>query len=69
MARRWTEREDLFIIAYYDAIGPYIGPHDLGRSEKATTDRAKFLKRSGAWDVYVEAQNVLNMARKLARHE
>ena len=68
MARRWTEDEDLFIIAYYDAVGSFIGPHDLGRTGQSTIARARFLKRSGAWDAYIEAQNMTNMARKLARH-
>ena len=69
MTRRWTEAEDLFIIAYFDAVGPYIGPHDLGRTGYATKTRAAFLKRSGAWDAYIEADNALDMARKLARHK
>ena len=66
MSRRWTEYEDRFIIAYFDAIGSFIGPHDLGRTEQATKARAQFLKHSGAWDAYLDADNVLNMARKLA---
>ena len=66
MSRRWAEYEDRFIIAYFDAVGSFIGPHDLGRTEQATTARAQFLKRSGAWDAYLDADNVLNMARKLA---
>ena len=66
MSSRWTEYEDRFIIAYFDAVGSFIGPHDLGRTEQATKARAQFLKRSGAWDAYLDADNVLNMARKLA---
>ncbi len=66
MARQWTEQEDRFIIAYFDAVGSFIGPHDLGRTEQATKARAAFLKRSGAWDAYLDADNVLDMARKLA---
>ena len=49
MAKRWTEKEDRFIHAHFDGVGAYIGPHDLGRSEKSVTDRAAFLKRTGAW--------------------
>jgi len=66
MSSRWTEYEDRFIIAYFDSVGSFIGPHDLGRTEQATKARAQFLKRSGAWDAYLDADNVLNMARKLA---
>lgn len=50
MAKRWTEEEDRFIHAYFDGVGAFIGPHDLGRSEKSTRTRAKFLKDTGAWD-------------------
>lgn len=48
--RRWTEKEDCFVHAYFDAVGDYLGPHDLGRSAGAAAKRAAFLKRSGAWD-------------------
>lgn len=68
MAVRWSEREDRFLIAFFDSIGSWIGPHDLGRSEDATIARANKLKRSGAWEAYIEADNALNMARKLAGH-
>jgi hypothetical protein len=50
MSRRWTEKEDRFIHAYFDAVGDYIGPHDLGRPKGAVMKRAKALKDSGAWD-------------------
>lgn len=55
MAKRYTEKEDAFIIAYFDAVGPYIGPHDLGRSEASVKARAKFLKESGAWSLMEQA--------------
>jgi hypothetical protein len=50
MSKRWTEKEDKFIHAYFDAVGDYIGPHDLGRPKGAAAKRAKALKASGAWD-------------------
>lgn len=68
MAQRWTEDEDRFIIAFFDSIGTFIGPHDLGRSEAATTVRARHLKKTGAWDAYLNADAALWRARKLAGH-
>ena len=50
MSKRWTEREDKFIHAYFDALGDFIGPHDLARPKGAVAKRAKALKDSGAWD-------------------
>ena len=67
MAQRWTEDEDRFLIAFFD-IGAWIGPHDLGRSEKATIARVNKLKASGAWVAYIEADRALYAARKLAGH-
>lgn len=52
MGKRWTDKEDQFIVAYYDAMGAFIGPHDLGRSEASTKARAKKLKDTGAWDAW-----------------
>lgn len=49
MAKRWTVKEDLFIHAYFDALGDMIGPHDLGRPKGAAAKRARVLKQSGAW--------------------
>jgi hypothetical protein len=56
MSRRWTPDEDQFIVAYYDAVGVMIGPHDLGRTEKAVEKRARFLKDSGAWGAWELSQ-------------
>jgi len=68
MAKRWKEQEDRFIVAYFDDVGAFIGPHDLARSERAVTDRAAFLKRSGAWDAYKDADFALRHAQRLAKH-
>jgi len=50
MSKRWTEDEDRFIHSCFEAVGDYIGPHDLGRPAGAAAKRAAFLKQSGAWD-------------------
>lgn len=49
MSKRWTEREDKFLAAYFDAMGDYIGVHDLGRPKGAATKRVEKLKECGAW--------------------
>lgn len=49
MPKRWTQKEDETIVAYLDLVGPFLGPHDLGRSAKSTSGRAGFLRKSGAW--------------------
>lgn len=55
MSKRYTREEDEFIVSYFDAIGTYIGPHDLGRSEASITRRVKFLRKSGIWDAIRDA--------------
>lgn len=64
---RWTPEEDKFIVAYFDAVGAMIGPHDLGRSEKATSARAKFLKESGAWGAWELADEYMREALILSK--
>lgn len=68
MAQRWTEDEDRFIIAFFETIGPFIGPHDLDRSEAAVIVRARNLKKTGAWGAYINADRALYHARRLAGH-
>ena len=68
MSKRWTVREDWFLVEFYDAMGSYIGPHDLGRSEAATDRRVKHLKEAGAWDAYKTAKHHEARAIYLAGH-
>lgn len=51
MAKRWTVDEDDFLVRHFEAVGDYIGVHDLGRPAGAATKRVKFLRQCGAWDV------------------
>lgn len=51
MSKRWSFEDDLFLAAHFDAVGDYIGQHDLGRPKGAATKRVQKLKESGAWDV------------------
>jgi hypothetical protein len=65
---KWTPDEDRFIVAFFDAVGPFIGPHDLQRSEAATIKRAAFLRECGAWAAYEEAQKANERALILSGH-
>ena len=49
MSRRWTFDEDRFLHAYYDAVGDFVGEHDLGRPKGAATARVRLLKKNGGW--------------------
>ncbi len=68
MSKRWTEHEDKFIHAYFDALGDYVGTHDLGRPAGAAAKRAKFLKESGAWDALTRMQAQHHLYLKLTGH-
>lgn len=50
MSKRWTLEEDRFLHSYFDAVGDFIGTHDLGRPKGAATKRVKHLRATGAWD-------------------
>lgn len=39
MSKRWTLKEDLFLHSYFEAVGDYVGTHDLGRPKGAATIR------------------------------
>lgn len=68
MAERWKEADDRFIVAYFEVVGSFIGPHDLNRSRSAVVKRAAWLKKSGAWQAYEEADKALINARLIAGH-
>jgi len=51
MAKRWSAKDDRFLVAYFEAVGDRIGQHDLGREKGAATKRVKILRKTGAWDV------------------
>jgi hypothetical protein len=57
--KRWSYEEDDFLFNYWDGVGSYIGPHDLGRSKVACANRVALLKRRGGWDALMR----LNKAR------
>lgn len=66
MSKRWTEKEDKFIVAYWDAVGSAMGPHDLGRSEKAVLSRYQFLQETGAWECLQKSTEYYYAYRKRA---
>lgn len=48
-AKKWTLKEDKFLVEFWESIGPSIAEHDLGRSEKQARKRVEHLKETGAW--------------------
>ena len=53
MSRRWTLEEAAFLVRFFDAVGDYVGTHDLNRPKGAATNRVAKLKTTGAWDSLV----------------
>jgi len=59
MSKRWSFSDDAFLHAFYDAVGDYVGEHDLGRKKGAATRRVAKLKKLGGWaalDAIAEAR-------------
>ena len=57
-ARHWSYEDDEFLISYFDAVGDYVGTHDLGRPKGAATRRVAQLKKCGAWDALIRKQQL-----------
>jgi len=51
MSKRWTFKEDLFLAQHFEAMGDWVGQHDLGRPKGAATKRVAALKEMGVWEV------------------
>lgn len=62
---RWTWDDDLFLAAYFDAVGDMCGWHDLGKPEGAATKRVAKLKACGAWEA-LKAYIAANYTHKRA---
>ncbi len=62
----WTYEDDAFLVAYFGAVGDYIGEHDLGRAPGDATKRVEFLKKTGAWQLIGKREKALNRAKAKA---
>lgn len=51
MSKRWSFEDDLFLVAYFDAVGDYLARILSNAAFGAATKRVQKLKESGAWDV------------------
>lgn len=51
----WTEGEDEFLLRWSHIGVDFVGPHDLGRSEKSSRDRLAKLVSSGAAENFARA--------------
>jgi hypothetical protein len=49
MSKKWTLRDDQFLVQFYPVLGDYVGTHDLGRPAGAADARVKKLQETGAW--------------------
>jgi hypothetical protein len=72
MSKRWRMEDDEFLVCYFDAMGDFIGEHDLGRPKGAATRRVNVLRKTGAFDAIArrfEAKNRGNIAAYRAELE
>lgn len=60
--KHWKFEDDAFLASYFDAVGDYIGEHDLGRAKGAATRRVAHLKETGAWDALMRQMSGENRA-------
>jgi hypothetical protein len=58
----WLYEDDSFLVAYYGAMGDFIGTHDLGREPGEADKRVAFLKETGAWQLIAKRERALNRA-------
>ena len=56
MSKRYTTREDLYIVAYFGCVADWQLATDLERHEGSIRARAKKLKETGAWDALVRVR-------------
>lgn len=45
--KRWTMEEDIFLHEHFDAVGDFIGVHDLGRPPKSAISTNNACVRHG----------------------
>lgn len=63
MSKRWTLKDDKFLVSFSDLGADRIASHDLGfHSKNAGTNRVKKLKELGVWDKIVAADRATTLA-------
>lgn len=62
MSKRWTLKDDHFLVRYHEIGADYVASHDLGFKKGAGTKRVKALKAAGVWDLMVAAQRAVTEA-------
>jgi hypothetical protein len=67
--KRWTMEEDIFLHEHFDAVGDFIGVHDLGRPPKSATRRVVLLKKSGQWDALTRMKSAERDYRIIAKRK
>ena len=56
---RWSEKEDRYLVEFFDALGAERGAEDLNRTAISVKARVKKLKETGAWKAYEDAEKCL----------
>lgn len=66
MAKRWSVKDDIFLVSYAAVGANYVANHDLGfQGKDAGEKRVKKLKELGLWDrinEYLEAKQTMHDA-------
>jgi hypothetical protein len=70
MAKRWTLKDDRFLVEYHSVGANYVADHDLGfKGKNAGVKRMAKLKETGVWEkieAYHEAWRSMNWAWVMA---
>ncbi len=79
MADRWTYQDEVMLVSMWEILGTFVGTHDLGRTESATENRVRQMKKSGRWqeveaemkmdDLHWDAVRINDAFDKAARRE
>ena len=69
MAKRWTEKDDIYLHTFFDVAGDANIARDLDRPSGAPTKRAAFLKTSGAWKALTRMAKAQDDYRECVGHK
>lgn len=64
MSKRWTYKDDDFLVRYHEISADYIASHDLGFKTKGAGERRlKLLRETGVFDLIKAAQDAVTLAQ------
>lgn len=62
MSKRWTHKDDLFLVRFHEVGADYVASHDLGFAKGAGSKRLAKLKETGVFDKiqeYIKAEKAM----------